>query len=140
MSLKDKYLKLTKKFGGPYSLVSKGISRGAINTIMRGGIPGADHVDKMADLLKTTVKGLLEGQKIAVAPTRVAEEPTGYGSPPLSDRQTKLLALDEKADSETRRYVRYIYQRAQPRVSKRRAKNKPVLVERRSGIERRKTD
>ena len=54
MSLKNNYIKLSEKFGGPYTLIKKGIKRGIISSIMRGSIPKANEALEMARVLGVT--------------------------------------------------------------------------------------
>jgi transcriptional regulator with XRE-family HTH domain len=65
MSFKDNYLKLTKKFSkGPYSLEKEGISRGSIDSIMRGSTPSVDTAYKIAKALGIMVEELVTGKSI----------------------------------------------------------------------------
>ncbi len=62
MSLKDNYIELTKKFGGPYTLLSKGIKRGIINSIMKGGYPKINEAYEVAKVLGVSLERLLTGE------------------------------------------------------------------------------
>ena len=62
MSVKDNYLKLSEKFGGPYSLVKKGIKRGLIDSIVQGKDVRISNVKQIAEALGVTV-GVLVGEK-----------------------------------------------------------------------------
>lgn len=61
MSLKRNYIELTKKFGGPYTLISKGLKKGVINSIMRGGYPKINEAYEVAKVLGVTMEELLTG-------------------------------------------------------------------------------
>ena len=63
MSLKENYIKLSKKFGGPYTLISKGLKKGVINSIMRGGYPKINEAYEVAKTLSVTIEELLTGKK-----------------------------------------------------------------------------
>ncbi len=64
MSFKDNYLKLLKKSSkGPYSFEKEEISRGAIDSIMRGSTPSVDTAYKIAKALNVTVEELVTGKK-----------------------------------------------------------------------------
>lgn len=62
MSLKDNYITLTKKLGGPYTLLSKGIKRGIINSIMRGSYPKINEAYEVAKALGVSLERLLIGE------------------------------------------------------------------------------
>jgi len=62
MSLKNNYIEQSKKFGGPYALINKGISKGLIDSIMRGSIPKADGLISIAKFFDTTVEELVSSE------------------------------------------------------------------------------
>ncbi len=62
MSLKDNYIELSKKLGGPYSLISRGVKEGIVRSIMRGSIPRAHELYEVAKVLGVTVERLLTGK------------------------------------------------------------------------------
>lgn len=59
MSFKDNYLRLTEKFGGPYTLIRYGLKRSTIDSIMSGSMPAADKALQIAKILGVTVEELL---------------------------------------------------------------------------------
>lgn len=63
MSIKDNYLKLSEKFGGPYALVKKGIKRGLIDSIVQGKDVRISNVIQIAQALGITV-GELIGEEV----------------------------------------------------------------------------
>ncbi len=67
MSLKDNYIKLSEKFGGPYAMVKKGIKGGLINSIMAGKDVRISNVIQIAHALGVTV-GELIGEEVAKIP------------------------------------------------------------------------
>jgi transcriptional regulator with XRE-family HTH domain len=67
MSFKDNYIKLSKKFGGPYALESKGLSMATITSIMRGSDIGVSKACKVAMVLGVTVEELI-GEEVAKIP------------------------------------------------------------------------
>lgn len=62
MPLKENYIKLSEKFGGTYTLISKGIKKGVINSIMRGGYPKINEAYEVAKILGVTMEELLTGK------------------------------------------------------------------------------
>ena len=66
MSLKDNYLELARKHGGPYALMKKGVKKGIVNSILRGSIPAADELLRVARVLDSSIEELLEGKKSAI--------------------------------------------------------------------------
>jgi len=64
MTLKDNYLELSKKFGGPYRLMKLGIKKGIIDSIMRGSCPKADELLPVAKVLDSSIEALLEGPEV----------------------------------------------------------------------------
>lgn len=68
ISLKNNYIELSKKFGGPYSLISKGIKRGIITGILRGSMPKINEAYVVAKVLGVTLEQLL-GEKEIEPPT-----------------------------------------------------------------------
>lgn len=61
MTLKDNYLKLSKKLGGPYRIVKKGIDRSWINSILQGSEIGVTKAYEIAKILGVTMEELLTG-------------------------------------------------------------------------------
>lgn len=61
MTLKDNYLKLSKKLGGPYHIVKKGIDRSWINSILQGSEIGVTKAYEVAKVLGVTMEELLTG-------------------------------------------------------------------------------
>ncbi len=61
MSLKDNYIKLSKKFKGPYALKSKSLSMSTITSIMRGSDIGVSKAYEVAKALGVTMEELLTG-------------------------------------------------------------------------------
>ena len=61
MPLKDNYIKLSKKFGGKYSLIKKGITLSTINSIMRGSDISITKAYDVAKVLGVTIEELLTG-------------------------------------------------------------------------------
>lgn len=78
MSIKDNYIKLSEKFGGPYSLMKKGIKQGLINSIMQGKDVRISNVIQIANALGVTV-GELIGEEVAKIPlVRYNDEEVKY--------------------------------------------------------------
>lgn len=63
MSFKNNYIELTKKYGGPYSLVKKGIKKGIIESIMQGSMPSLDRAYIIAQALGVSLERLLTGRE-----------------------------------------------------------------------------
>lgn len=63
MSLKENYIKLSKKFGGPYALTKKGIKRGWIVSILQDSDIGTKKTYEIAKVLGVTMEELLTGEK-----------------------------------------------------------------------------
>ena len=63
MSLKLNYLELSKKFGGPYTLIKKGIKRGWIDSIIQGSDIGLSKAIEVAKILGVTAEELYTGKK-----------------------------------------------------------------------------
>lgn len=63
-SFKDNYIELSKKFGGKYALLKKGIKRGVIQGILRGSIPKANEAYLVAQALNVTLEELITGKSI----------------------------------------------------------------------------
>ena len=61
MPLKDNYIKLSKKLGGPYRIIKKGIDRSWINSILQGSEIGVTKAYEIAKVLGVTVEELLTG-------------------------------------------------------------------------------
>ena len=63
MSLKLNYLELSKKFGGPYTLIKKGIKRGWIDSITQGSDIGLSKAIEVSKILGVTAEELYTGKK-----------------------------------------------------------------------------
>lgn len=61
MSLKDNYLKLSKKLGSPYGIMKKGISRGIIGSILKDRDISLSRAYEVAKILGVTMEELLTG-------------------------------------------------------------------------------
>lgn len=61
MSLKDNYIKLSKKFGGTHALINKGLKKSIVNSIMRGSDIGTTKAYEVAKVLGVTMEELLTG-------------------------------------------------------------------------------
>ncbi|MDE2216551.1 MAG: hypothetical protein KGJ87_05225 [Planctomycetota bacterium] len=61
MSLKNNYKELSKKLGGHYTLIKKGIKRGWIDSIMQGSDIGVSKAYEIAKVLGVTMEELLTG-------------------------------------------------------------------------------
>lgn len=83
MSLKDNYIKLSKKFGGPYSLTKKGIKLATINSILRGSKIHVTTACDVAHVLGVSVERLVTGKETHFAHTEEQKinEEDGYCIP-----------------------------------------------------------
>ncbi len=63
MSIKENYLKLSEKFGGPYTLMKKGIKRSLITSIMEGKDVRISNVIQIALALGVSVEELIGAEK-----------------------------------------------------------------------------
>lgn len=63
MPIKDHYIKLSEKFGGPYALMKKGIKGGLINSIMAGKDVRISNVIQIALALGVSVEELIGAEK-----------------------------------------------------------------------------
>ncbi len=63
MPIKNNYLELSKKFGGPYTLIKKGIKRGWIDSIIQGSDIGLSKAVEIAKILGVTAEELYTGKK-----------------------------------------------------------------------------
>lgn len=63
MSLRENYIKLSKNLGGTHSLISKGLKKSIVDSIMRGSDIGATKAYEVAKILGVTVEELLTGKK-----------------------------------------------------------------------------
>lgn len=61
MSLKENYIKLSKNLGGTHSLISKGLKKSIVDSIMRGSDIGATKAYEVAKILGVTMEELLTG-------------------------------------------------------------------------------
>lgn len=70
MSLKDNYLKLSEKFGGPYALMKKGLSKDTVRSILRGSDIGVSKAYVVARALGVTVEELIGEEPVPERPDR----------------------------------------------------------------------
>lgn len=70
MSLKDNYIKLSKKFGGTHALIGKGLSKAIVNSIMRGSDIGATKAYEVAKVLGVSVEELIGEGPVPERPDR----------------------------------------------------------------------
>jgi len=61
MSLKDNYIKLSKKFGGTHTLIGKGLTQSTITSILKDCDIGVTKAYKVAKVLGVTMEELLTG-------------------------------------------------------------------------------
>ncbi|MBM2835670.1 MAG: hypothetical protein HW406_2831 [Candidatus Brocadiaceae bacterium] len=61
MSLKENYIKLSKNLGGTHSLISKGLKKSIVDSIMRGSDIGSTMAYEVAKILGVTMEELLTG-------------------------------------------------------------------------------
>ena len=92
MSLKDNYLKLTKKYGGPYYLVKKGIEKGWIVSILRGSDISIGRAYAISKVLGVTLEELYPG---GLQAERISEHPELYGMVgyPYSPEEQRYIGL-----------------------------------------------
>ena len=92
MTLKDNYLRLSKKVGGPYYLVKKGIEKGWVDTIMQGSELGLYKAYEISKVLGVTMEELYPGGPQA---ERISEHPELYGMPgyPFSPDEQHYIGL-----------------------------------------------
>jgi len=105
MPLKDNYLELTKKFGGPYTLIKHGLTRSTISSIMSGSIPAADKALQIAKILGVTVEELLTGEyKESMLLVKEAAPFYGYAK---EEREyiDKLIELFRTKDEDTKKAI-----------------------------------
>lgn len=85
MSLKDNYIELSKKLGGPYTLTKKGIKESVISSIMQGHMPRASSLYDISKVLNTTMEELLTGKPLETEVSIISEPTPEYGSKPPED-------------------------------------------------------
>jgi hypothetical protein len=80
LSFKNRYIKLsTEKFGGPYALISRGIKKGIVQSIMKGSMPKIHEAYKVAKILGVSLETLLTGKAAGETwPLTIAESPAPY--------------------------------------------------------------
>ena len=78
MPLKDNYIELAKKFGGPYTLTKKGVKKSIVDSIMRGSCPKADELLPIAQVLSSSIEELLTGKAQKEIPPKAGEGPDDY--------------------------------------------------------------
>ncbi len=82
MSLKNNYIKLSKKFGGTHVLINKGLKRSIIDSIMRGSDISVSNAYEVAKILGVSVERLLTGEdRYHVLPEQRINEEEGYSVP-----------------------------------------------------------
>lgn len=74
-SFKENFLELSKKIGKPYSLRSKGIKKGIIDSIMKGSMPKINEAYEVALVLGVTIEELYVGTKKVL---EIREESASY--------------------------------------------------------------
>lgn len=77
-SFKDIYLELTEKVGGPYSLITKGVKRTIIESVMKGSTPSLENAAEIAKVLGIPLERLL-----GVEPPPIPEKEKHYEIVPL---------------------------------------------------------
>lgn len=92
MTLKDNYLRLSKKMGGPYYIIKKGIKRGWIDSILQGNEIGVYKAYEISKILGITLEELYPGDPQA---ERISEHPELYGMPgyPYSPDEQRYIGL-----------------------------------------------
>lgn len=92
MTLKDNYLRLSKKMGGPYYIIKKGIKRGWIDSILQGNEIGVYKAYEISKILGVTLEELYPGWTQA---ERISEHPEIYGMPgyPYSPDERHYIGL-----------------------------------------------
>ena len=92
MSLKENYLKLSKKFGGPYVVIKFGIKRGLITSIMQGSDIGVSKAYEISKVLGVSMEELYPGGPRV---ERISEHPELYGMPgyPYSPDEQHYIGL-----------------------------------------------
>ena len=93
MPLRDNYLELTKKFGGPYGLIKKGISRGIIGSILKGRDISISRAYEISKVLGVTLEELYPGGPQA---ERISEHPECYVETGLKPVCTKPVCTEEQ--------------------------------------------
>lgn len=100
MSLKDNYLELSQKYGGPYRVMKLGIKKSIIDSIMRGSSPKAAELLPVARALDTSLEELLEGPNAAHSkPT--PEKIAFINAQREKEYVNKLKKIFKNKDSET---------------------------------------
>lgn len=110
MSLKDNYIKLSEKFGGPYALVSKGL-KNQIYSIMRGSDIGVSKASEVAKALGVTIDELYLGTEKAQEMRAKAAEYWGRYRPRDQDEERyigKLIEIMRGTDEEAKVMVKKI--------------------------------
>lgn len=102
-TLKNNYIELSKKFGGTHALISKGIKKGIVNSIMRGSIPKANELYKVAKILGVTVEELLTGEHKESMHKKVAPF-YGY-TKEEKEYIDKLIELFRTKDEDTKKAI-----------------------------------
>lgn len=94
MTLKENYLRLSKKVGGPYYLIKKGIKRGWIDSILQGNEVGIYKAYEISKVLGVTLEELYPGGPQAERISEHSELYTlpGYPYTPNEQHYIGLLA------------------------------------------------
>lgn len=111
MSLKDNYKQLSEKFGGPYTLVSKGISKDTIRSILRGSDICVSKASEVAKALGVTMEELYLGTEKAQEMRAKAAEYWGRYRPRDQDEERyigKLIEIMRGTDEEAKVMVKKI--------------------------------
>lgn len=105
MSLKENYIKLSKKFGGTHILIGKGLTRAVVNSIMRGSDIGVSRAYEVAKALGVTMEELYLGTENAQQILDEAAEHWGRYRPRNQDEERyigKLLEIMRGTDDEAK--------------------------------------
>ncbi|MCR4321519.1 MAG: hypothetical protein NUV74_14425 [Candidatus Brocadiaceae bacterium] len=92
MTLKNNYLRLSKKVGDPYYPIKKGIKRGWIDSIMQGSELGLYKAYEISRVLGVSMEELYPGGPQA---DRISEHPELYALPeyPYSPEEQRYIGL-----------------------------------------------
>lgn len=111
MSLKDNYKELSKKFGGPYTLIKKGIKRGWIDSILQGNDISISRAYEVAKALGVTMEELYVGTEKAQEIREEAAEYWGKYRPRDTEEERyigKLLDIMRGGDEDSKIMVKKI--------------------------------
>lgn len=92
MTLKDNYLRLSKKMGGPYYIIKKGIKRGWIDSILQGNEIGIYKAYEISKILGVSLEELYPGGSQV---ERISEHPELYALPeyPYTPEEQRCIGL-----------------------------------------------